>query len=408
MQHFLLSKLKISIFFLCMTIAPTLSIAKKSVSPCLQIGQWKIPSNGSRISGKALLDNLSKRPVIMLGETHDSEEHHMWQLHVLSALYGQNQNMVIGFESFHRSQQPILNRWTRGELSKNKFLELTRWNEVWGYDPELYMPLFQFARMHRVPMIALNIERSLIRKISRYGWESIPEDQRGGISTPFPPSKDYIHFLSNTFALHSNIEAKDSTQRKVDNKKLSRFIEAQTVWDRAMAEAIAKASSADDSPLVVAIVGSGHIKYGYGIPHQLANMGIKKGAVLLPWDKKRSCDELKTSKGIPIAHAVFGIDKLPKQKKPYRPLLGVQIKTATNNIVVTKVTKGSVAKLAGLQESDLIIQAAGKKISTAEEFVEIVGNQSPGTYLPLLILRNGEEVVIIAKFPPLSKGNNRR
>ena len=75
---------------------------------------------------------------------------------------------------------------------------------------------------------------------------------------------------------------------------------------------------------------------------------------------------------------------------------------------VTKVTKGSVAKLAGLQESDLIIQAAGKKISTAEEFVEIVGNQSPGTYLPLLILRNGEEVVIIAKFPPLSNGNNRR
>ena len=122
MQHFLLSKLKISIFFLCMTIAPTLSNAKKSVSPCLQIGQWKIPSNGSRISGKALLDNLSKRPVIMLGETHDSEEHHMWQLHVLSALYGQNQNMVIGFESFHRSQQPILIAGRGGSLAKINFL----------------------------------------------------------------------------------------------------------------------------------------------------------------------------------------------------------------------------------------------------------------------------------------------
>ncbi len=396
------------IILFCMTIISSLSNAKENMAPCVEVGHWRAPDDGSKVTEKILLDDLNKRPVIMLGETHTSAEHHMWQLHVLSALYWQNQNMVIGFESFNRTQQPILDRWTSGELSKEKFLELTRWDEVWGYDSELYMPLFHFARMHRIPMVALNVERSLLQKISRHGWEAIPKEQRRGISTPRPPSKSYTQSLTNTFALHNKFGTKNATLKKNDKNKLSNFIEAQTVWDRAMAEAIAQARSADGKPLVVAIVGSGHVKYGYGIPHQLANIGIINGAVLLPWDKELSCDDLKTSEGIPIANAIFGIDKTLEQKKPYRPLLGVQIKTTGNELIITDVADGSVAKLAGLKEDDLIIQAAGKKISKPGELIAIINEQAPGTYLPLRIIRDGDEVAVIAKFPPLSRGNNLR
>ena len=344
----------------------------------------------------------------MLGETHNNPEHHMWQLHVLSALYGQNENIVIGFESFHQAQQPILDRWTNGELTKEKFLELTRWNEVWGYDPELYMPLFNFARMNRIQMVALNIERSLIQKISRYGWKSIPKDQRQGISTPFPPSKGYTQSLTKTFVMHRNINVKKRTTKKIDKEKLSRFIEAQTIWDRAMAESIAKARTGYGNPIVVAIVGSGHLKYGYGIPHQLANIGIKGGAVLLPWDKELSCNELKNSEGNPIAHAVFGIDSLKKKGKSHRPILGVQIKTAANRLIITDVTDGSIADLAMLRKNDLIIKAAGIKISKPRELIAIISNQAPGTYLPLHIIRGGNEILVIAKFPPLSEDNHYR
>jgi uncharacterized iron-regulated protein len=402
-QEFFVSSQIVFVILLCMTIIPTLGNAVESIPPCVPVGHWKVPDDGSKISETQLLDDLHKRPVVMLGETHTNAEHHKWQLHVLSALYGRNQNMVIGFEAFPRTLQPILDRWTRGEFGKDKFIELTRWNEIWGYDPDIYMPLFDFARMHRIPMLALNVKRSLIQKISRYGWASIPIDQRRGISTPKPPSEGYTRSLTNTFAMHSNIYKKDATPNKEDHKKLTNFIEAQTFWDRAMAEAIARARTSGGNPLVIAIVGSGHVEYGYGISHQLTNLGISNGAVLLPWDKGLSCDGLKTIEGMPIAHAVFGVDTFSEQKKPYRPLLGVQIKTAEQGVIVVEVVDGSVAASEGLQKDDLIIQAAGTKINKTKELVAIINNQAPGTYLPLRILREGKELNVIAKFPTLDE-----
>ena len=402
-RKLLVFKLITFIILLCTTIISAPSNAAESGAPCVPVGHWKVPDDGFKISETQLLNDLRKRPVVMLGETHTSAEHHRWQLHILSALYGGNQNMVIGFEAFPRSLQPILDRWTRGEFSKEKFIELTRWNEVWGYDPDLYMPLFNFARMHRIPMLALNVERSLIQKISRYGWASIPTDQRRGISTPQPPSEGYTQSLTNTFAMHSDTYTKEAAPKKINNKKLANFIEAQTFWDRAMAEAIAQARTSGGNPLVVAIVGRGHVEYGYGISHQLANLGISNGAVLLPWDKGHSCDGLKTIEGMPVAHAVFGVDKLPEQQKPYQPLLGVQIKPAAKGVRITEVVDGSVAASEGLQKDDLIIQAAGERINKSEELIAIISNQAPGTYLPLRILRKGKERDVIAKFPTLNE-----
>jgi uncharacterized iron-regulated protein len=405
-QRFHPSRLIAFVLLLCMTSIPAPSDAGKSPPTCVLVGHWQVPSDGSEITETRLLDDLQNRPVVMLGETHTSAEHHRWQLHVLSALYGRNPNMVIGFEAFPRTLQPILDRWTRGELSKDKFIELTRWNEVWRYDPALYMPLFNFARMHRIPIRALNVEHSLIREISSNGWASIATDQRHGITTPRPPSKGYTQSLTDIFAMHGNKAKKDAVPSEVDKKKLASFIEVQTFWDRAMAEAIAQVRTAGGNPLVVAIVGRGHVEYGYGISHQLADLGISNGAVLLPWDKELACDELKTSEGFPVAHAVFGVDELPEPEKPHRHLLGVQIKTSANGVSIIKVVDGSVAASAGLQKDDLILQAAGAKTSKSKELVAIVRSQAPGTWLPLRILRDGKELDVIAKFPTLSENKS--
>jgi len=405
-QRFRASRLIAFVFLLWMTSIPTHSDAGTFPPTCVPVGHWHVPGDGSDITETRLLDDLQKRPVVMLGETHTSAEHHRWQLHMMSALYGRNPNMVIGFEAFPRSLQPILDRWTRGELSKDKFIELSRWNEVWRYDPALYMPLFDFARMHRIPMRALNVEHSLIREISRNGWASITLDQRRGITTPRPPSKGYTQSLTDIFAMHGNKDNEDAAPSDARKKKLASFIEVQTIWDRAMAEAIVQVRTAGGNPLVVAIVGRGHVAYGYGISHQLADLGISNGAVLLPWDKGLACAELRTSDGFPVAHAVFGVHERQEPKKPHRPLLGVQIKTAANGVSIINVVDGSAAESAGLQKDDLIIQAAGTKTSKSEELVTIIRRQAPGTWLPLRIVRNGKELDMIAKFPTLIKNKS--
>ena len=66
--------------------------------------------------------------------------------------------MVIGFEMFPRRVQPALDRWVAGELTEAEFLQQAEWGKVWSMPAELYLPLFHFARMNRIPMLALNID----------------------------------------------------------------------------------------------------------------------------------------------------------------------------------------------------------------------------------------------------------
>ena len=373
---------------------------------CVSPGYWRTPENTTNLNETSLLDRFAKRPVVILGESHTSAEHHRWQLHMLSALYGRNPNMVLGFEAFPRSLQPVLDRWTRGQLDEEKFLELTRWDEIWRFDPDLYMPLFHFARMHRLPMRALNVDREFIRRISREGWASIAVEQRQGIGDPLAPSKAYRESLEEVFGLHGEDDVKKDEKIELsdeEKKRFRSFVEVQTTWDRAMAEGIAAARTGGGDPLVVAIVGRGHVEYDYGIPHQLLDLGVKDAVVLLPWDKELPCEQLTSKEGVPIADVVFGIDAPPETKKPTHPMLGVQIENATGKgekgVRIVKVVKNSVAASAGLKNDDLIIEAAGMIITQTQALVMTIRRQSPGTWLPLGILRDGKRLDIIAKFP---------
>ena len=87
---------------------------------------------------------------------------------------------------FPRRVQPALDRWVAGELDEAEFLRASEWREVWGFDPALYLPIFHFARMNRIPLLAVNVERSLIAGRVREGLRRDPGErarrrQRAGI-----------------------------------------------------------------------------------------------------------------------------------------------------------------------------------------------------------------------------------
>ena len=76
-----------------------------------------------------------------------------------------------------------------------------------------------------------------------------------------------------------------------------RFVEGMQLWDRAMAQAIVQQRSRTDPPLVVGLMGSGHLENRYGVPHQLRDLGIKEAAVLLPWDRDSDCADADRRSG---------------------------------------------------------------------------------------------------------------
>jgi S1-C subfamily serine protease len=167
-----------------------------------------------------------------------------------------------------------------------------------------------------------------------------------------------------------------------------------------MAQALAATLRGGGRPLVVGIVGLGHTEYGWGIPRQLADLGVTGTAVLVPWDAGRACSELARPGGAAVADAVFGLAAHADAAAPRRPRLGVLIGDGDGGVRVKKVIEGSVAEAAGLAPDDLIREAAGVAVSKAGDLIAIVRRQAPGTWLPLRVRRGAETVDIVARFPP--------
>jgi uncharacterized iron-regulated protein len=370
---------------------------KASVN-CAPFGRWTIPG-GASISEADVIARAARRSVVLLGEMHDNADHHRWQLQTLAALHAAHPDMVIGFEMFPRRVQKALDQWVAGELSESQFLAASEWNAVWSTDANLYMPLFHFARMNRIPMVALNIDTRLRRAVAAKGLSGVPENEREGITAPAAPSQSYLDYLLPIYAEHER-EGKKKGEALKDDKDFRRFVEAQQLWDRAMAQALHSVLSRPDKPLVVGVMGSGHIKYGYGIPHQLKDLKVTEVGTLLPWSAG-SCDQL----GAGIADAIFGtasVAAVANEPPPQR--LGIRFEIAQEGGArVLQVEKSSIAETAGLRDSDLISEAAGMQIRRLDDIINSVKRQAPGTWLPLKVKRGGETVELVAKFPPLQK-----
>lgn len=361
-------------------------------------GQWLDPASGRALPFAAVLEELDKSRVVLLGETHTRMDHHRWQLQMLAALKARRGDLAVGFEMFPRAAQPVLDLWAADELSGPEFLERTDWRRVWTFDHELYLPLFEFARMNRQAMVALNVDRGLVRRVGREGWAAIPEDEREGLSEPAPALQAYEDFLWTIFQSHPTRGGnEDDTPKTRSDPGFQGFVRGQQTWDRAMAEAIANALKREPDRLVVGILGMAHAQEGWGVPHQLAALGVEDVAVLLPWTRGEECEALTAG----VADAVFMLKRPPEKAAPPKPRLGVLIGNSTDpvGVKVQGVSPNSVAEAADLKKDDVIVEAAGIVTAKTPLLIAIVQRQAPGTWLPLVVQRDGERMELIAKFP---------
>jgi uncharacterized iron-regulated protein len=401
--------------FLIVGLCGTPSSAQTNAA-CATYGNWIDGASGDAINGRDLLREFSRlNAVVLLGESHTSPDHHVWQMQTVAALHERTdksllgERMVLGFESFPRRLQGVLDDWVAGKLSAEAFLNAVEWRRVWGYDSALYMPLFQFARLNRIPMVALNVERSLVSRVGREGWAAVPQDAREGLTDPAPASEGYLRDLAAVAAMKRTMppgggdsqsappEPDDAAIAEVMKQPdFKRFVEAQQTWDRAFAQGIVDARRKYPNATIVAVLGSGHVAFGYGAPHQLKDLGIKDAVSLIPVPVDTAC----TRVGKSFANAMFtlppGSDEAPTVE---RPRLGVELVQGEGAPRVNRVVDNSVAEAAGLKAGDHVVRAAGVEMRSPDDLVDVVGRQAPGTWLPLSVRRDGQEIEVVAKFP---------
>jgi uncharacterized iron-regulated protein len=389
----------------------------EGASACTTPGNWIDVKTGRPLDRDKLFHHLAANtPVVLLGESHTNVDHHQWQLHTLAALHGRGGNIVIGFEAFPRRLQTVLNDWIEGKLTAEAFLKATEWRQVWGYDAALYMPLFQFARLNHIPMIALNVERKLVSQVGQNGWASVSPSEREGLSNPAPASPAYQRELARIYAMkklmppgmdpasippgtHMPEPDEAALADAIKQPDFQRFVEAQLTWDRAMAEALAGAKHKFPNATIVGVLGSGHVEEGHGVPHQLKDLGVAAQTSLIPVSVDTACKLVGTS----FADAVFTLPRAEEAPAPDRPRLGVFLAQGDGAPRISQVADGSVAEVTGLKAGDHVIRAAGQETQNPDDLVEIIGRQAPGTWLPLSIRRDGQEIDLIAKFPARPK-----
>lgn len=248
-------------------------------------GSWVNPNDGETLKHAALMARMAKQRVVLLGETHDRYDIHRWQLHVAAGIMAHRDDIALGFEMFPRRVQPILDEWVAGHLDADAFLEKVEWKKVWGFDAELYLPLFNFCREFRLPMYALNCNRPLVTEVGKLGWDGIVEADRDGLSPSKPATPEYRQYLFDIMQSVGRGPAVGATSPQAPS--FDRFVRAQQTWDRAFACNIVTALNVQNPPLIIGIIGRGHLEYGHGTPFQLADLGVDKISVLLPSDHEK-------------------------------------------------------------------------------------------------------------------------
>ncbi|MDA0237037.1 MAG: ChaN family lipoprotein [Proteobacteria bacterium] len=389
MQNFSLSVIAVKVLIvISLSLSQAWSI-DLSVS-CNTPGTWVIPGEPDLfpVNYSAVLSRADDMDFILLGEQHDQAQHHRWQTQMLSALLAHKDHIAIGLEMLPRASQPALDAWVNGDLTLKEFLSQSNWYHLWRFDVELYTPILNFARDNQVPLYALNISRELISEVSTNGWQVNSSKFNRIISEPAPASPSYQAALTDIFYQHEGS----------DNKQLEYFIAAQLTWDRAFAEGLIKAKK-DTSRVVVGILGSGHLTYGYGVKHQLNSIGEFNILTWIPTTAGIDCTSLDLidEEGKLIADAIFIMPEIIMEKKKHQ--LGIFLIDSDNGIVVGDVLKNSIAAESGLQTNDIIVEAAGQVVLTSADLIELIQNQVPGYWLPIKVKRNDQSIDLIAKIP---------
>jgi uncharacterized iron-regulated protein len=182
---------------------------------------WDVAGK-AEISLEQAAEKFPSPGIVYVGEFHDNAAHHAGQLAVIQSLDKRKRPLAVGLEMFQHIEQSIFDAWVAKALSEEEMRRAFARN--WSQDWHLYRDIFLYCRDRRIPMVGLNVPRSITRKVAQNGFASLTPEEIGKL----PPivcrvDREYEDFLRRVLGSHGS------------ESGFRRFCEAQLVWDTAMA-----------------------------------------------------------------------------------------------------------------------------------------------------------------------------
>lgn len=249
----LLLSLGVSLFLSGCTMTPDRPIVE-DLSKAFEPGTIISAETGMPVAFETLIDDLSLARVVYVGEVHTNPAHHEVQLKVLKALYAENPDLTVGMEMFDQTYQPVLDRWSAGELELEIFLEKVHWYANWRYNIDLYKDILLFIKENRLRLVGLNLPTYIPSRIRVGGIDNLSEADKQHLPEHIDLSNtDHRAYTRSVFDRH----------HQMIKGNFDYFYAAQCAWEDTMAKAVA--DNLKNSRLVV-LAGNGHIIRKFGVP----------------------------------------------------------------------------------------------------------------------------------------------
>lgn len=260
---------------------PKVAFAREPPSDCLYDSRSGSIVPSSAISSLLRRDlGFSFERCIVAGEIHDNMLTHTAQLAVIDGARRLPDAMplTVGFEQFYRVHDVFLDQFVNGSLSLQGLLSKTQWDKTWGFDAKLYVPIFEYCRFYRIPMVGLNVPIEFVRQVSFVGLDSLPD----GLKKYLPDNMDvkneehYSHFMRLMGQSHSH--GHDMTKSVI----MDRYYQAQVLWEEWMSQSVALSLQKRPGTRMVALIGTGHVEGRYGVPNRIEKRCNQRPYTVVP------------------------------------------------------------------------------------------------------------------------------
>jgi len=217
-----------------------------------------------------VIKNVERADVIFIGEIHYNALHHKAQLDIVRSLHAKKYPLAIGLEMFTPEDQQALDDWTVGKLTEESFLPI--YSRNWSYGWQLYRDLFMFARDNHIPLIALNVPKTVIAKVMAGGPPALQANE-------LPPKISWI--LNESQANYMRIISRQVFGSTPPDGMVARFSQAQALRNSGMAWNIARYRQKSAAAKIVVLAGTWHAVKN-GVPDLLPVYGKLTYKVFLP------------------------------------------------------------------------------------------------------------------------------
>ncbi len=215
-------------------------------------------------------DALKDYDVIVFGEFHDHAGNHLAEMALFSAIYARAPNLALSLEQFERDVQNVLDDYMAGRIGEEALKKNAR---AWPNYDEAYRPLVEYAKEHRLSVIAAETPTSIVRCVGQEGPDYLARlgaDKRGWAAAELHLGegayKDkFMHFLTDD-PLHGSDASQTPAERAASD---ARSFAAQVTRDDTMAESIFLHLQKNPGRKIVHVTGNFHVEAFLGTVERL-------------------------------------------------------------------------------------------------------------------------------------------